>query len=41
MAKPTQIVPESDKRWLNDYAEVWRYPTTLDHPVAYFKKLAN
>ena len=25
MAKPTQIFPESDKRWLNDPAVVWRY----------------
>jgi hypothetical protein len=25
MPKPTQIYPESDKRYLHDYAEVWRY----------------
>ena len=25
MAKPRQIFPTSDKRWLNDNAEVWRY----------------
>jgi hypothetical protein len=26
VSKPTQIFPESDsKRWLPDYAEVWRY----------------
>ncbi len=25
MSKPTQIFQENDKRWLPDYAEVWRY----------------